>query len=152
MKTVTLSEGKWNDIILILAKGAQSAPDQKQATYIHNLMIAILEGNGEEKEASEVIVQGYPNDKDHVGCIPPDGTLEKGFNTVLSYLAIYRPDYLRMIDFKNPTTTARDGYWLKHNYTGVTFDVPAPEFFHRFHIETIKSYPNYILDQRFHDK
>ena len=149
MKTVTLSEGKWNDIILVLAKGAQRAPDQKQATYIHNLMIAILEGQKDVKEEATSSSFEEIQREEHIDCIPPQGTLKPGFNTVLSYLAKYRSDYLDNIDFKNPNTTARDGYWLKHNYTGETFDVPAPSFFSRFHIDTIKSYPNYILDQRF---
>lgn len=149
MKTVTLAPGKWNQIILALAGAAHQAKDELVAKELHSLIGNILDGQEDTSAPGPVqraytMHNGYNIAVDLTECVTRD-TLYTNYHTILTYLALFHPDYLRSIDYKDPKTTQRDGYWLMHHYSGNTGVAPAPKFFEKFHITELKTYPVHAL-------
>jgi hypothetical protein len=143
MKTVTLAPGKWNQIILALAGAAHQTKDELVAKELHSLIGNIIDGQ-EDAPTPGPVQRGFVNrfgynvPADLADCITLDPT--GGKYTILAYLTLYHPDYLRSINYKDPQETVRDGLWLFHNANGVTGLAPAPDFFKQFHIHELKTY------------
>lgn len=85
----------------------------------------------------------------HAMAITPD--VPEGWDTVLGYLAKYHPDVLDAFDYSNPSATARDGWWLKHQCMkrGIeTPRVPAPPCLRACGIDHVNAYPVTLLAHR----
>jgi hypothetical protein len=84
---------------------------------------------------------------DCVSDVPP------GWDTVLGYLAKYRPDILAMFDYADPSATQRDGFWLAHQVKrrgrGEVRFVLSPPILQRAGIASVRAYPLDLLQRRF---
>ena len=85
----------------------------------------------------------------HADCISPD--VPEGHDTVLGYLAKYRPDVLDLFDYADPQWTIRDGYWLMHRARERNLGpvwVDAPPVFQRAGIFQVCAWPLGLLAKR----
>jgi hypothetical protein len=94
-------------------------------------------------EAPSVVTYIDPRFADCIGRGVPDG-----YDTVLGYLAKHHPEMLELIDYADPSATARDGFWLAHRWSRVDY-VPAPPVLRAAGILRVRCWPVDLLRERF---
>jgi hypothetical protein len=103
----------------------------------------------ETVDAMERQLASVPRVSPHAACI---SHVPVGYDTVLGYLAKYQPEVLDGFDYSEPTSTQRDGWWLKHRATESGLACPlvdAPPVLQRAGIQTVRAYPVGLLARRF---
>lgn len=88
--------------------------------------------------------------KDYLSPIPLEG-----YDTVLGFLAKHDPETLELMDDPefNPEATARDGWWLTHQfrrrYSGEPPKTSSPPVLRSVGIHEVNMYPVSLLKERF---
>lgn len=82
----------------------------------------------------------------HLDCVSRN--VPEGYDTVLGYLARCHPEVLDLMDYTQPDTTARDGFWLAHRFKRCEY-VPAPPVLRTKGIMRVRCWPIELLEQRF---